>query len=214
MSSGARFPVGRVDRAWPEPEPAPHPGSLRDDLSLAPGLTPPFSASHNPTVGRMNVSPLPSVVPIIASAPDAIPALPPAPPAPPPTAASVPTPTSAPAPPPLPTPSIPPPRLTSFSTIGYLNAKHVSSNFVKQDNQSFQARRRTDADWEREELAKRRRLVGEEGIEEAERKEEGGERVEIGNVLIKGEGKRVEPKAKAAVDNEDDSEVSLTTSRA
>lgn len=57
-------------------------------------------------------------------------------------------------------------------------------------------------------------MVGEEGIEEAERKEEGGERVEIGNVLIKGEGKRVEPKAKAAVDNEDDSEVSLTTSRA
>ena len=128
-------------------------------------------------------------------------------------------PASAPAPAPAPAlapPVFAPPRLTTFSTLGYLNAKHVSSGFVKQDSQSFQARRKTDADWDRDDLAKRRRLLGDGAPDEAPTAPEGEEEEgkvgvtgESGNVLLSGEARMAKEKAQIDEADSSDGEVSL-----
>lgn len=138
---------------------------------------------------------------------------PPAVPAPtPPAPAAVPTPVPTPTPA---APAIPPPRFTSFSTIGYLNAKHVASAFVKQDSQSFHTRRKTDADWDRDEAAKRRRLLGEEGAPEGVTKvdeDDGGGKASLtggsGNVLVSGEAKPAKAGAGDGKVDETEGEVS------
>ncbi|KAK4055826.1 actin-like protein arp8 [Microbotryomycetes sp. JL221] len=56
---------------------------------------------------------------------------------------------------------------TTFTPIGLLNAKHVASNFQRSESQAWLARRPSDALWDKEREAKRRRLMAsEEEIQE------------------------------------------------